>query len=116
MIKHYQTTREKRKARMRSKIRGTSSHPRLCVFRSNLTIYAQLINDDKMSTIIGASDKQIAVTEKNKIKRAHALGLYLAAQAKKKNINAIVFDRSGYTYHGRVKAVAEGLREGGLKF
>ncbi len=116
MITRFTNTRQKRKARIAKKIRGTHSQPRLSVFRSQRAIYAQLIDDTKGITLLGATDRQTGVTDKNKITRANALGRYLAKEAAQKKISQIVFDRSGYNYHGRVKALAEGLREGGLKF
>src|SRR3989344_1850155 len=92
----------KRKIRIRSKIKGTSARPRLSVFRSNKFIYAQLINDDKAETVLGVSEKN--------------LGIFLAKMAISKKIKAVVFDRGSYAYHGRIKQVAQGAREGGLKF
>lgn len=116
MIKHFTKTREKRRARMKQKIRGTQSRPRLSVFRSNRTTYAQIIDDVNRVTLCAMSDTELVSKEKNKLGRAHALGVQLAQIAKEKKITTIVFDRSGYTYHGRVKALAEGLREGGIVF
>lgn len=111
--------RERKKRKIRATVRGTKDRPRLCVTRSVKNIYAQLIDDTKGITIIGFStkalkqDKDVKVS---KIEKAKKLGVEVAKKAKSKKITKIVFDRSGYLYHGRVKAVAEGAREGGLKF
>jgi len=116
---------EKRKRRhkgVRSKVKGTSKIPRLCVSRSNQHIYAQLIDDEKGKNILSSDDLKIGKTKKEKCpltgKQAIAwhLGKEVAEKSIKKGIKAIVFDRSGYKYHGRVKALAEGARQGGLKF
>ena len=109
-------TRDKRKMRTRGKIKGTALKPRISVFRSHLCLYVQIIDDHKMATLIGGNDKQLDVPEKNKVKRAFELGKIIAGKAVSNKIESVVFDRSGYTYHGRVKALAEGLRKGGLKF
>jgi len=106
----------KRKNRVRAKIRGTKDRPRLSVFRSNRFIYAQVINDDDQKTIIGVSQKSLKETSKNKIDKAKALGILLAQKALSKKIKKVMFDRGGYAYQGRIKAVAEGAREGGLEF
>ncbi len=108
--------REKRRRRVRSKVRGTVTRPRLSVFRSNRGISAQLIDDDKGSTIAA-----VAWTEKNlrdlkPMQQAEKVGKIMAERAKSKEIETCVFDRGGYLYHGRVKALAEGAREGGLAF
>lgn len=103
-----------RRMRIRNKISGTAKRPRLSVFRSNRTLYAQLIDDDKRVTLIGMNDRDIDTTEKNKVARAQALGKMLAEKAKTLKISQVVFDRGGYMYHGRVKALAEGMREGGI--
>lgn len=116
--------RLKRRIRIRSKIKGTKERPRLSVFRSNKFIYAQLINDDKGETLIGVSEKHIKepltslkkTESSKKIEKSRELGLTLAKLAISKKIKSVVFDRSGYAYHGRIKAIAEGAREGGLKF
>ena len=149
--------RIRRHRRVRAKVKGTSEVPRLCVFRSNRHIYAQLINDEKSETIITASDFDLTPTllaklqplaadkkeekeeekkrkdkkkekgkkEKSKgektsmtkkVSLAFAVGRLIAQKAIKKKIKKVVFDRGGYKYHGRVKAVAEGMRVGGLKF
>ncbi|OGH23561.1 MAG: 50S ribosomal protein L18 [Candidatus Levybacteria bacterium RIFCSPLOWO2_01_FULL_38_13] len=104
----------RRKIRIRSKIQGTRERPRLSVFRSNKYIYAQLIDDEKGETIVGISGK--ADKKGSKVEKSNDLGLSLAKLALSKKIKTAVFDRGSYAYHGRVKAVAEGAREGGLKF
>ncbi len=115
-----------RRRRIRAKIFGTASRPRLSVFRSTKHIYLQLIDDEKGHTLAAASDlelkkKKIKETDKekemtNKVKIAFRVGKLLAEKAKEKGIEKVVFDRGGYKYHGRVKAAAEGAREGGLIF
>jgi large subunit ribosomal protein L18 len=112
-----QTKTDKRirlKAKIRSKVSGTSTTPRLSVFRSNKFIYAQIIDDSKGHTLVEASD--IKVTKGTKTERAKAVGLQIAEKAKAKNITSVVFDRNGFKYTGRVKLVAEEARNGGLKF
>lgn len=108
----------KRKLRTRSKIHGTKDRPRLSVYRSDRSIYAQLIDDERKITLFGISDKKITKKEGkvSKTDRARELGLLLAKKALEKKIDSIVFDRGSYSYHGRVKALAEGARTGGLKF
>jgi large subunit ribosomal protein L18 len=105
----------------RKNIRGTSEKPRLVVYRSNRYIHAQLIDDSQNKILLGFYDKSknAATTlksAKTKSERSHALGKLFAEEAKKKKVTKIVFDRNGYIYHGRVKAFAEGAREGGLVF
>ncbi|PJE51370.1 MAG: 50S ribosomal protein L18 [Candidatus Yanofskybacteria bacterium CG10_big_fil_rev_8_21_14_0_10_36_16] len=113
------TSREKRlrrHGRVRSKINGTAKIPRVSVFRSNKHLFVQIIDDDKRKTLLSnkiASDKK---TKGGKTELASAIGEELAKKAKEAKINEVVFDRAGYKYHGRVKALAEGLRKGGLKF
>ena len=97
----------------RSKVFGTKERPRLLVLRSNKHIYALLIDDTKGNTLFRSSDKDLKGTKTEKAKKVGAL---TAKEAKAKKITSIVFDRGGYKYHGRVKALAEALREGGLKF
>lgn len=120
MRRKYKNQRERRRARVRAKIRGLKTRPRLSVFRANKHIYAQLIDDTCGETKVSASDleptKNKEEKDKSKIEKARSVGELLAQAAKKKGIQEIVFDRSGYKYHGRVKALAEGAREGGLKF
>lgn len=110
--------RLKIKYRVRKKVFGSDEKPRLSVFRSNKQIYAQLINDNKGSTIVAASSAEKALAEKKgtKIELAKEVGKLLAEKAKEAGIENVVFDRNGYLYHGRVKSLAEGAREGGLKF
>ncbi len=109
--------RIKRHKRVRGKISGTAERPRLNVFRSNTNIYAQLIDDVKGVTLAAASslDKEISGNGGNK-EAAKEVGKLLAKKATDKGITDVVFDRGGYVYHGRVKELAEGAREGGLKF
>ena len=109
--------RKVRHERVRSKIVGTSEMPRLCVFRSNTNIYAQIINDENGSTLVSASslDKDLKLKNLN-IEAAQKVGESLAKKAKKAGIKCVVFDRGGYKYHGRVKALAEAARENGLEF
>ncbi len=119
MVKRPNTAaqREKRHARVRGKITGTPERPRLCVFRSENNIYAQVIDDVAGSTLCSASsvEKEFEGTGGN-IEAAKKVGTKLAERALGKGIDTVVFDRGGYIYHGRVKALAEGAREGGLKF
>ena len=109
--------RIKRHKRVRGKISGTAERPRLNVFRANTNIYAQLIDDVKGVTLAAASslDKEISGNGGNK-EAAKEVGKLLAKKATDKGIAEVVFDRGGYVYHGRVKELAEGAREGGLKF
>jgi len=119
MIKRPNTNaqRLKRHKRVRAKISGTPEMPRLNVFRSEANIYAQVIDDVNGVTLASASslDKEIEGNGGNKT-AARAVGKLVAERAKAKGIETVVFDRGGYLYHGRVKALAEGAREGGLKF
>lgn len=112
MVTHYANTRQKRQARIRAKISGTTVRPRVSVFRSNKVLYVQVIDDTKGITVIGLNEAKS--TEKNKIKKAHLMGIQLASSLKKKKISQVVFDRGGFAYHGRIKALAEGMREGGI--
>jgi len=107
--------RQKRHKKIRSVISGTSKRPRLCVFRSNKHIYAQLINDEAGKVIAGVSDFKIDKKIKG-VKRAKETGLLAAKLFIEKGYKNVVFDRGGYKYHGRVKALAEGARAGGLNF
>ncbi|MBU0667587.1 50S ribosomal protein L18 [Patescibacteria group bacterium] len=109
-----QANRLRRRIRVRAKIRGTAKRPRLVVFRSLLHHYAQLIDDDKGVTLANASD--LKEKKGRKSDKARNIGLKIAEIAKEKKITVCVFDRNGYRYHGRVKAIAEGAREGGLQF
>jgi large subunit ribosomal protein L18 len=109
--------RERRHRRVRGKVAGTAERPRLAVFRSNHGIGAQLVDDEGGRTLAGASWLNLKKSFKgNKTDQAREVGKELAAAAKKAGVETCVFDRGGYLYHGRVKALADGAREGGLKF
>lgn len=109
--------REHRKKNVRAKITGSSKCPRLNVFRSSKHIYAVMIDDQIGETLVSASEKDIKKEGKvAKQEKAFLIGKVLAQKANKKGFSKVVFDRSGYLYHGRVKQLAEGAREGGLKF
>lgn len=110
--------REKIRFRIRRKISGTTEKPRLSVFRSNTALYLQLIDDDNGKTIASAStkDADIAAQTGNKSEKAKHAGAAIARKAVELGVTKVVFDRSGYLYHGRVKAAADGAREGGLQF
>lgn len=111
--------RERRHKRQRAKIFGTEGKPRISVFRSNRHIYCQLVDDTKGHTIISAKDIEIEEKEKKgkkPVEIAFLVGELLAKKAKEKGIEKVVFDKGWYKYHGRVKALAEGARKGGLKF
>ena len=119
---HSPKTREERRyrrhLRVRKKVSGTAERPRMVVFRSIKHIYAQLVDDDRGATLFGVSDgsEGIALEGTGKVAKAKAAGKLLAAKAKAAGISKVVFDRGGYRYHGRVQAVADGAREGGLEF
>ncbi len=103
--------------RIRNRIRGNAACPRISVYRSNTQIYCQLIDDLKGHTLVSVSSKDATVDKgQNKSDQSRAVGKLLAAKAKEANIQNVIFDRSGYLYHGRIKALAEGAREGGLQF
>jgi len=104
-----------RHKRVRAKIKGTKDCPRLSVFRSNYGLFVQLIDDDKGETIVSAATKEIT-SEAAKKEVSFELGKLIAKKALEKKISVVVFDRGGYKYHGRVKSLAEGAREGGLEF
>ena len=108
--------RLKRRKRICSKISGTAERPRLSIFRSNKNIYAQLIDDVAGVTLASASTLDENVSDATKVEQAAAVGKAIAEAAKAKNISAVVFDRSGYLYHGRVQALADAARENGLEF
>lgn len=116
------SARIKRKQRIRKTISGTPERPRLCVFRSAKHIYAQVVDDTKGHTIASASTLDDAIRSvpeiksKNKIGKANEVGKLIAQKAKEKGVSRVVFDRNGYLYHGRVKAVSDGARENGLEF
>lgn len=115
---HKLSRRQNIRYRIRRKIAGTAQKPRLSVFRSNRGIYVQLINDDAGVTIAAASsrEKDIAAQKLNKTEKSKLVGQSIARKAKELGIEAVVFDRGGNLYHGRVKAIADGAREGGLIF
>jgi large subunit ribosomal protein L18 len=112
--------RLKRKKRIRKKMVGTGNRPRLCVFRSTKHIYAQVIDDSLGQTLAAASSMEKAVREnsesKNKVTAANTVGKIIGQRALEKGVKKIVFDRNGFLYHGRIKAVSDGAREAGLKF
>jgi large subunit ribosomal protein L18 len=112
------TRRQNIRYRIRAKIAGTAQKPRLSVFRSNTDIYVQLIDDDNAVTLASASskDKDIAAQAGTKSEKSKLVGQAIARKAKEIGIENVVFDRGGNLYHGRVKAVADGAREGGLQF
>jgi large subunit ribosomal protein L18 len=110
--------RQKIKFRIRKKISGTTAIPRLSVFRSNSDIYAQLIDDQTGTTVASASSRQkdIAAQKAPKVEKSKMVGEAIAKKATELGLKKIIFDRNGYVYHGRIKAVADGAREGGLDF
>jgi large subunit ribosomal protein L18 len=116
--KSRQQLRYRRHLRVRRKVAGTAERPRLVVYRSLKHIYAQLVNDELGVTILGVSDASegIQVDGAGKVGRAKGTGKLLAEKAKAAGVAKVVFDRAGYRYHGRVQAVADGAREGGLEF
>ncbi len=107
-----------RHERIRSKIMGTAEVPRLCVFRSNTGIYAQIIDDEEKTTLCSASslDKDLKIKNGSNIEAAKVVGEAIAKKATKEKIKKVVFDRGGYLYHGRVEALANAARENGLEF
>src|SRR5438128_3213154 len=110
--------RYRRHLRVRRKVAGTAERPRLVVFRSSKHMYAQVVDDGRGVTLVGAADSSegVQVDGTGKTARSFALGQLIASRAKAKGITKVVFDRGGYQYHGRVKAVADGARKGGLEF
>jgi large subunit ribosomal protein L18 len=106
----------KNKARIRKKLSGTAERPRLSVYRSGRHMYAQLVDDVKQTTLVSASTVKATAQSNSSCEAAKAVGEALAKKALEKNINNVVFDRSGYVYHGRVRAVADGARQAGLNF
>ena len=108
--------RKERHERVRSKIVGTNDVPRLCVFRSNTNIYAQIINDLEGVTLVSASTLENKGNNGSNIEAAKLVGASIAKKAKDAGITKVVFDRGGYLYHGRVKALADAARDGGLEF
>ncbi|MCF8233591.1 MAG: 50S ribosomal protein L18 [Bacteroidales bacterium] len=121
-MKKIKSKKQFRRFRIRKRIRknlsGTSECPRLSLFRSNKQVYAQLIDDHEGKTLVSASsrEKEIAEKETSKTEQAKLVGNLLAKKAKEAGIEEVVFDRSGYLYHGRVRSLAEAARKGGLKF
>ena len=113
---HEMTPRQKRQKRVRARVTGTAERPRLNVFRSLNGIYAQVIDDTKGHTLVAASTLDTDVGDAHKIEQAKAVGKLVAERAKAAGISKVVFDRGGYLYHGRVKALADSAREGGLDF
>ena len=111
-----QVVRFKRKRRIRARIEGTLERPRLSVFRSNMHLYVQLVDDVKGHTLVAASTLEEDLKVGGSIEGAKSLGNLVAKRALAKNIAQIVFDRSGYLYHGQIKSLADAAREGGLKF
>ncbi len=120
LIKQKRDKRKLRHARVRGRVQGTAAMPRLSVFRSLKQIYAQLIDDEAGKTLVSVSSQGLKISKENslagKTGLAYETGLALAKVAVKKGIEKVCFDRGGYKYHGRVKAVADGARAGGLKF
>src|SRR6267378_403570 len=117
-IKTSADRRYRRHLRVRKKVAGTPARPRLVVIRSSKHIYAKRVADERGTTLAGATDTSegVQVEGKGKVARSFAVGKLIAAKAKDKGIAKVVFDRGGYQYHGRVKAVADGARKGGLEF
>ncbi len=121
---HKKVKKARRHLKIRAKVKGTAEVPRLAVFRSNAHIYGQLINDEKAITLASASDMELKSKKSaakkgeigRKISESREVGLLIAEKAKKLGLETVVFDRGGFRYHGRIKSVAEGAREGGLKF
>lgn len=109
-------SRQRRHARVRSKISGTSETPRLCLYRSNKNIEAQIIDDVKRVTLVASSSMALKLENGGNVEAASKVGEDIAKKALAAKIKTVVFDRSGYIYHGRVKALAEAAREAGLKF
>lgn len=120
MIKRYSNLKNKRKARIRAKIIGSSQRPRLTVFRSLKHIYAQIIDDSQGKTLVAASDTQTQSSSKSKkltkTQQAQQVGQLIAQKAQKKKITQVAFDRGPYKFHGRVKALADAARSAGLEF
>jgi len=115
-VKIKTSRRARIKAGIRKNLEGTAARPRLSVFRSNKAIYAQLIDDAKGHTIIAASSTEISEKARLNAETSKSVGKKVAEKALASGVNEVVFDRNGYLYHGNVKALADGAREGGLKF
>lgn len=112
IFKSKKNIRIQRRRRIRAKISGTKDKPRFCVFKSNKYLYAQIIDDEKGNTLVSATTK--GKKGDNSLKAANELGKEIASSAKSKKISKVVFDRGGFIYTGKIKAIAEGAREGGL--
>lgn len=116
-MKKLQLRAKRRATRIRKNIRATADRPRLSVYRSNVYLYAQVIDDKTGVTLVAVTEKELGKDSKmTKIERAAALGKALAEKAKAQKVSEVVFDKGAYKYHGRVKAFADNAREGGLKF
>ena len=115
-ITHAPAKRLKRRRRVRAKVHGSAERPRISVFRSNRGIFAQLIDDDSGRTLASVNWTESDLRSLKPMEQANKVGALLAERAKAAGVESVVFDRGGYQYHGRVKALAEGAREGGLKF
>jgi large subunit ribosomal protein L18 len=115
-VKNTAEARARRRRRIRGKVAGTDGRPRLAVFRSNREIYAQVIDDASGTTVVAARSAEVDRAGLDKTAVAKKVGELVGQRAKAKDIEQVVFDRSGYLYHGRVRALAEGAREGGLVF
>jgi large subunit ribosomal protein L18 len=111
-----QNRRAKIRAKIRSKISGSATRPRLAIYRSNASIYAQIIDDLSGTTLVSASTNDLKKAKGTKVDLSKEVGKKIAELAVSKGVTEVVFDRAGYLYHGRVKALADGAREGGLKF
>lgn len=109
-------SRQRRHERIRNKIKGTADCPRLNVFRSNAHIHAQIIDDEKGVTLVSCSSVELKLANGGNVEAAKTVGAKIAERAKEKGIESVCFDRGGYIYHGRVKALAEAAREAGLNF
>ena len=118
MIESKKDKRQKIRYKIRKRISGTNDTPRLAVFRSNKEIYAQLIDDSQSKTLAAASSREesISKNKSTKVEKAQMVGKLIAERAKTTGIENVVFDRGGFLYHGRIKALAESARESGLKF
>jgi large subunit ribosomal protein L18 len=108
-------TRQKRHLRIRKIVKGTEERPRLSIYRSNTALYVQIIDDVKQTTLVSARSQECGLNHSN-IEAAKAVGKLIAEKAIAKGVTAVVFDRAGYLYHGRIKALAEAAREAGLQF
>lgn len=115
-MSHKESSRLKKKLRIRNRVHGSTERPRLCIFRSARHIYAQIIDDVTGQTIASASTIEVEGMKNANKDTATAIGKEIAKRAQAKNIKSVVFDRNGYLYHGRVKSLAEGAREAGLDF